>query len=1578
MEIIIKKLKEKSCIFHLITIFIFSMKIIFSDCNCDLNTPIKKNGECQLIYCTEEEYKNENCIIDNDIIKTQWLNSIIFFDSNKYRYGSIAVNSKGDMIAEFSTEENNGIRLFYGLKKDGNYYFKNSDNSETPTKLITIQKDNQFSIRYESNNIFISLNTVDDSNEYLMSISIYTGNVELYDLESNVCSFIQTIDFTGYLIYTFLNQIIKLNDIDGDDKKQYLNIIVGQKKDDCVAYQNFYLVLQIYSFSKINININDGYTIEDSYEMYITAFRSVSGYVSDSNLIVIFYFYNAFNIATFNYNLEKILDNPISQYIESDSNMRNTGIFFKCIYLKGDLGVFAYFSSSYDSGPTIKIERITINNNYYQEVHSFQLSFESISFKSDPRLSDLTRINDNRFSYVSCSKEKTILYILLFDLYNADCNVKMRMYRIYLDKLYNLLVYMEITTSLYNNYLVVSFSACNASNCPENPDYFSLLMIFSYINGTDSFIDIYPYLKENINDNGENITNNLITKLQENIRIDNNIFGYELVNEIKLIDFPSSLNFYNKTNGAKLLVNKNGILSYNYEIEQVENCLKNFSDIYYIEHQFIVKEPSYEQFNLYPINIVDYPQYTIADQSSEFEEKIFYSRVNKVSFRLCNENCKQCYYLGTSNNHKCFSCFNDSVVDSSGNCVEKETDVFTTKTESNLSDNTDFKETEDIQQTNENTEQNKNTEITEKIETEKLTEATETEKITEVTETTQLTEIAETTEIAKKTEETETEKITVATETTQLTETAETTEIAKKTEATETEKITEATETTQLTEAAETTEIAKKTEATETEKITKLTETTMTEKTEKTNINDCQKYYIDKNTKEIICLSMKDNCPINYPFYNETSGQCMETVSFENLLKTNFSSYSPSEEKDILYNLFTTSVIQNYTGDENLIISTQDSNVFQLTNTLNELNSRKGATSNNYSLSMIDLGECGEALKSKYHIYDDTPLIIFKLEKPGEVASKRNIQYEVYDPKTKQKMDLSICDDEKIDIYIPVSLSEEIEELHSDLLNNGYDLFNPNDSFYQDICTPYTTINGTDIILSDRRSYYYNDTETSCQEGCEYSEYSSETKHLKCECMVNNNNISTKATDNDNDEKLDTDLIVKSFYDVLKYSNYKVLKCYNLVFNLELLKINYGSMIFISYFILYTIFNIFFFAGGMFKVKVYISKIISESNNKNSNKNVINNASNNNNLPLKRMKSRRIIYKKNIKMPPKRMSNVYIDKTSSEKSFCLNQYSNANNNSKDMNLLKRRKTKARNSVLIFNKKRMSQIDSNNKSKKGTRSSLKETNVKSIQNKRNSVYNKVIPGKRNSIIKTKKKTFFSLFRGNNFSDFELNELEYKLAVEYDKRSFFEYYWSLIRREHLIFHTFFSFDDYNIFSIKLSKCVFSIALDFALNVMFFFDDSMRKIYLDYGKYNIIAQFPQSLYSTIVSESIDILLRYLSLTEKDIYRIKQLEKKKRKDINIKIFKILRCIKVKFFGYFIFSTVFLAFFWYFVSAFCAVYRNTQMFLFKDSFMSLFLSLLYPFGLYLVPSSLRTIALRDKKKSSKCLYNSSDIIPLI
>ena len=55
---------------------------------------------------------------------------------------------------------------------------------------------------------------------------------------------------------------------------------------------------------------------------------------------------------------------------------------------------------------------------------------------------------------------------------------------------------------------------------------------------------------------------------------------------------------------------------------------------------------------------------------------------------------------------------------------------------------------------------------------------------------------------------------------------------------------------------------------------------------------------------------------------------------------------------------------------------------------------------------MIDLQECETELKKQNNIDMNTPLIIYKLENINSVASEKNIQYEVYHPVTKKKLDL--------------------------------------------------------------------------------------------------------------------------------------------------------------------------------------------------------------------------------------------------------------------------------------------------------------------------------------------------------------------------------------------------------------------------------------------------------------------------------------------------------------------------------------------------------------------------------------------
>ena len=218
------------------------------------------------------------------------------------------------------------------------------------------------------------------------------------------------------------------------------------------------------------------------------------------------------------------------------------------------------------------------------------------------------------------------------------------------------------------------------------------------------------------------------------------------------------------------------------------------------------------------------------------------------------------------------------------------------------------------------------------------------------------------------------------------------------------------------------------------------------------------------------------------------------------------------------------------------------------------------------------------------------------------------------------------------------------------------------------------------------------------------------------------------------------------------------------------------------------------------------------------------------------------------------------------------------------------------------------------------------------------------------------------------------MEYEEAAKHDKRSYIRIYFSLIKREHKILFTFFICNDYNLFFIKIWRFVFLIASDMAMNALFFTDETMHKLYLSYGKYDFVQQIPQIVYSTIVSQILEIFLCYLSLTDSPFYEIKSMKLSKSNFESIK--KIIKSTNNKLVVFYIFTFIFYVGFWYIIVIFCAVYENTQITYLKDCFFSFLLSLILPFVLYLFPSALRICAIRDDKISSHCTYKLSEVIP--
>ena len=163
---------------------------------------------------------------------------------------------------------------------------------------------------------------------------------------------------------------------------------------------------------------------------------------------------------------------------------------------------------------------------------------------------------------------------------------------------------------------------------------------------------------------------------------------------------------------------------------------------------------------------------------------------------------------------------------------------------------------------------------------------------------------------------------------------------------------------------------------------------------------------------------------------------------------------------------------------------------------------------------------------------------------------------------------------------------------------------------------------------------------------------------------------------------------------------------------------------------------------------------------------------------------------------------------------------------------------------------------------------------------------------------------------------------------------------------------------------------MATDMAFNAFFFSDDSMHKLYLNYGKYDFIQQIPQLIYSTIFSQLIEIFICFLSLTDIYFYKLKEMALK---DKIIKPFEVFHIIDCKITSFYCFTFVFFCLCYYIVYLFCAVYRNTQYIFIKDSFISFLIGLIYGLILYFISSCLRVCSLRC---SNKLIYKLGEFIP--
>ena len=548
------------------------------------------------------------------------------------------------------------------------------------------------------------------------------------------------------------------------------------------------------------------------------------------------------------------------------------------------------------------------------------------------------------------------------------------------------------------------------------------------------------------------------------------------------------------------------------------------------------------------------------------------------------------------------------------------------------------------------------------------------------------------------------------------------------------------------------------------------------------------------------------------------------------------------------------------------------------------------------------------------------PLIIFKIDYFSHDSLIPIIGYEIYHPINKTKLDLKYCEDILIKLNIPVTIDED--KLFK---------YDPYSDFYHDNCFSYTTENGTDIILNDRKQEFTDNKLSLCENNCNYTGYDENNKQSSCDCNIKNK-MDTISEIMNNPIELSNNFDSKDSGSSSGSSNIISIKCTKALFSKDIS--SYILLIFIAHFLLSIIL---FMKCGYPLLVNDINEIIKEKEKiqkqkTNNNKNQMIKTNKRGNKKSIKSKSSR----SKLNYPPKKYNLKFV-----------------NNN---INLPKKNKS----SGIKLNLGRPSGINNEiGKIKNRTKSLLhKKNNSK----------------KKNDLKTTSTKNDDSVKL--TYNDYELNSFDYRNAVLIDKRTCFQYYLSLIKVKNPILFSFCPRKDYN--SLIIRSCIFSLSFSiyYAVNFAFFDDNIMHKIYEIGGKYDIIYFIPKITISFIASYYTTTIIKILFLSERNIIQV-------RKQLTVSVAYSVsdrekRNLIIKYIIFFILGLIFLVFFWMLLSSFGAVYPNTQMFIFKNTLISFAMSLVFPFFMSIFPSSVRICSLNSNPKNNECMYKISKFLQIL
>jgi hypothetical protein len=209
-----------------------------------------------------------------------------------------------------------------------------------------------------------------------------------------------------------------------------------------------------------------------------------------------------------------------------------------------------------------------------------------------------------------------------------------------------------------------------------------------------------------------------------------------------------------------------------------------------------------------------------------------------------------------------------------------------------------------------------------------------------------------------------------------------------------------------------------------------------------------------------------------------------------------------------------------------------------------------------------------------------------------------------------------------------------------------------------------------------------------------------------------------------------------------------------------------------------------------------------------------------------------------------------------------------------------------------------------------------------------------------------------------SDFLLDNYEYETAIKYDKRQFWRFFYILLLNKENIINIFLFKTPLDIFSLRICLFIFTYSCDLAFNTIFYSNANISDRYHYEGEalllFSLVNNIVVSVTSFLTSLLLVTVFQHLIDSRKsyeNVFRIEEKKMRKLKNYKVnqktkieildKIKRISLILQWKIAAFIIAEFSLMLFFYYFVTAFCEVYKKTQISWLVDFFSSFIMSIL-------------------------------------